>query len=247
MVTEVEIGRKVMAMNAVNLEDEEIVRISDEEEVKINRDNLAGDFDIKLSISTPEVDAEQAQDLGFMLQTIRPTIAPGLQGIILGKIARLKNMPGLAKMVEEYKPQPDPAEEKRKQLEIALLEAELKNEIAKGTENQADTALKYAKAATEQSKGRALDSGSDMQDLEFVQEKEGIKHNRDLAMEDRRLSADLDRKGADSLLDQETSNRFANAQQEINSPPPNPVGRPPMVGMDTPQQNLEDNMIIPRL
>ena len=243
----IQIGRKIMAMNAVNLDDEEIIRISDEEEVKINRNNLAGDFDIKLSISTPEVDAEQAQDLGFMLQTIGPSMDPGLQGIILGKIARLKNMPGLAKMVEEYKPQPDPLAEKQKQLQIALLEAELKNEIAKGTENEADTALKYAKASTEKAKGRALDSGSDMQDLEFVQEKEGIKHNRALDMEDRRLSGDLDRKGADSLLSQETSNRFENAQQNINNPPPNPVGRPPMVGMDTPQQNLEDNMIIPRL
>ena len=78
-----------------------IIRITDEEEVTISRDELAGNFDVKLTISTPEVDQEQAQDLGFMLQTIGPNMDPGLQSVILGKIARLKKMPDLAKQIEE--------------------------------------------------------------------------------------------------------------------------------------------------
>jgi len=249
----IEIGRKLIAMNAVNLEDEEVIRITDEEEVKISRDTLAGNFDVKLTISTPEVDQEQAQDLGFMLQTIGPNMDPGLQAKILGKIARLKKMPDLAKQIEEYKPEPDPAQEEIKELQIELLRAQVANEQAKGTENEADTVAKYAdaeltgaKTQTEMAKVRALESGSDMTDLQFLQEKDGLKHNQEMEKMNKSFEQDLDRKGADSLLSQETSNKGKPFSGGIAAPssgstiPKFAIGGPDLRGMDTPFENLAD-------
>ncbi len=203
-----------MAMNAVNLDDEEVIRITDEEEVTINRDTLSGNFDVKLTISTPEVDQEQAQDLGFMLQTIGPNMDPGLQAVILGKIARLKKMPDLAKRIEEYKPEPDPMEQEIKELQKQLLEAQVANEKAKGTENQADTTLKYAKAESEKAKARALESTADMTDLDFVQKKDGTREHREQVskdldharakeMENVRTVNDIDKSTVNAALDKE--------------------------------------------
>ena len=50
------IGKKILAMNAEFLSDEEVIRITDEEFVTINRDNLKGTFDVELGISTAETD-----------------------------------------------------------------------------------------------------------------------------------------------------------------------------------------------
>ncbi len=236
----VEIGRKISTMNAVNLSDEEVIRITDKEEVTISREDLAGEFDLKLSISTPEVDQEQAQDLAFMLQTIGPNMDPGLQGLILSKIARLKKMPGLAEKIETFKPEPDPMQEKIKQLEVQLLEAQVANERAQGTENQADTANKFAQAdlnaaktETEYAKTRSLESGSDMTDLQFLQEKGGTKHRQQMQLNEQQFDQELGKKAADSMLDSETPN---NADIGSDLAP----GGDDLRGMDTPQENLQD-------
>ena len=265
----VEVGRKILAMNAVNLEDEEVVRITDEEEVTISRDTLDGKFDLRLSISTPEVDMEQAQDLGFMLQTIGPNMDPGLQAVILGKIARLKKMPGLAKRIEEYQPEPDPMEEEIKELQKQLLEAQVANERAKGTENQADTELKYAKAESEKAKARALESTADMTDLDFVQKKDGTQEmraekaktadaGRAETMENQKAVNAIDDKQVAAALDRE------NPLMGSHSPTPEPqggkkLGKPKVFnannhyqksvdnilpGMDTPEENMDDSLIL---
>jgi hypothetical protein len=246
----VDIGKKIMAMNAINLSDEEIIRITDDEWVKISRESLNGDFDLRMSVSTPEVDNEQAQDLGFMLQTIGPNMDPGLQGKILGKIARLKGMPGLAHDIETFKPEPDPQQEEIKKLQIELLKAQVINEQAKGTENQADTANKYAdteltkaKTVTEQSKTRALESGSDMQDLEFVQKQSGLDHEKEMDKMDKAYDHELGKKGADSLLSADTPFNKTDVPPSSGSKLPKfAIGGPDLRGMDSPFENLADSM-----
>lgn len=54
------IGKKILAMNAEFLSDEEVIRITDEDFVVINRDNLKGTFDVELGISTAETDQIKA-------------------------------------------------------------------------------------------------------------------------------------------------------------------------------------------
>lgn len=169
-----QIGRKVISMNAEFLEDEEIIRVTNEQFVEIDRNDLGGNYDIKLSISTAEADNEKAQELAFMLQTTGPNSDPGEVRMIRAEIARLRKMPELAKRIEEYQPQPDPLAQQMQMLEMEMLKARISNEQAKAQENTTDISLKEAKTATEQAKTRGMHSKADMDDLSFVQSESGV-------------------------------------------------------------------------
>jgi len=169
----VKIGRKFIAMNAVFLDEEEVIRVTNEEFVPIRRDDLAGNFDLKLSISTAEEDNAKAQELAFMLQTMGNNMDAEMSKMILSDIARLRKMPGLAKRIEEYQPQPDPLEQKRRELELALLEAQIENERAHAIERQAGAVL-------DQSRAGNVQSDTDLKNLDFVEQEAGVKQERDL-------------------------------------------------------------------
>lgn len=168
----IEIGRKIMAMNAIFLSEEEVIRVTNEEFETIKRDDLAGRVDIKLQISTAETDNAKAEELAFMLQTNGPNSDPGEVRMIRGEIARLRKMPDLAKRIESYEPQPDPLEEKLKELNIAKLEMEIQKLASEAAENNAEAELDRAKA-------RQAHSEADITDLEFVQEESGVKQERE--------------------------------------------------------------------
>jgi hypothetical protein len=108
----VEIGRKIIAMNGEFLSEEEVVRVTNEEFVTVRRDDLPGNFDLKLTISTAEADNQKAQELAFMLQTMGNSMPMDMSQMILADIARLRKMPDLAKKIETYQPQPDPMAQK---------------------------------------------------------------------------------------------------------------------------------------
>jgi len=180
----VQIGRKIISMNQEFLNDEAIIRITDEELVAISRDDLAGDFDVTLGISTPEADNEKAAGLEFMLQTAGETMPFEFKQIILSDIARLKKMPMLSKQILEFKAEPDPMAEYKAKLEIALLEAQLVNERAKGKENEVDAELKEAKTETELAKARKLHADSDKSDLDFVETESGVHRQHELDIQD---------------------------------------------------------------
>ena len=99
------IGKKILAMNAEFLSDKEVIRITDEDFVVINRVNLKGTFDVELGISTAETDQIKAQELSFMMQTMGQSLPFDLSKIILSEIARLRKMPDLAKNIEKYAPE----------------------------------------------------------------------------------------------------------------------------------------------
>jgi len=169
-----QMGRKVISMNAEFLSDQEIIRVTNEEMVAINREDLGGKYDIKLNISTAEADNEKAQELSFMLQTMGNNMDPAMSQIILSDIARLRKMPDLAKQIKEYQPQPNPMAEQMQQLEMQLLQAKIANESAKAQENQVDVGLKQAKTVTEKAKARGMDSSSDLNDLDFINKESGV-------------------------------------------------------------------------
>jgi len=176
----IKIGRKMIAMNAEFLSEEEVVRITNEEFVTVRRDDLAGKFDLRLTISTAEEDDNKAKELGFMLQTIGPNMDPSLAQIILSDIARLRKMPDLAKRILDYQPQPDPLAQRKAELEIQLLEAQLENERAKAIKNQTSAQLDMAKAQTEGAKTGDIAATKDLKDLEFVEQESGVKQEREL-------------------------------------------------------------------
>ncbi len=190
----IEIGHKVLAMNAVFLSEEETVRVTNKQFIQVRRDDLAGKFDIRLAISTAEEDNRKAEELAFMLQTTGPNSDPGEVRMIRAEIARLRKMPVLAKKIEEYQPQPDPIAQAKAQLEVKLLEAQIAKEEALAEKNHAAARLDMArigkeasqadlnesKTGTERAKMHNLSSVTDKQDLDFLEQESGVHQEREL-------------------------------------------------------------------
>ena len=176
----VKIGRKLISMNAEFLSDEEVVRVTNDEFVTVRRDDLAGAFDLKLSISTAEEDNNKAEQMAFMLQTNGNNMDPDLSKMILADIFRLRKMPDLAKKIENYQPQPNPMAEEKAQLEIELLKAQIHAEHARAERDMAQAQLGGAKVGTEQAKTNHLKSDTDLKNLDFVEQESGVKQERDL-------------------------------------------------------------------
>jgi hypothetical protein len=193
----VEVGRKMLSMNAEFLEDEEIVRITNDNFVAIRRDDLAGNFDIRMDISTLEEDNAKAQELAFMLQTIgnSDNVDPGLTMIILRDIARLRKMPELAHKIESYKPEPDPMQEQIQSLNIAKLQAEVEEIQSRTQENLANAEWDRARAGSESAKARQSNSQADKTDLDFVEQESGVTQERqkELQGEQARGNMELER------------------------------------------------------
>jgi hypothetical protein len=197
-----QIGRKIISMNSEFLSDQEIIRVTNEEFVAINREDLGGMYDIKLNISTAEADNEKAEELSFMLQTMGNNMDASMSQIILADIARLRKMPELAKQIKEYQPQPDPMAEQKAQLEMQLLQAQIANESAKAMENQVDVEYKKAKTQTELSKSRSINSKADLDDLTFVEQESGVnrQHEEDMKQVDQQNI--MDSKVVDAIINE---------------------------------------------
>lgn len=159
-----EIGEKIIAMNAEFLSEEEVVRVTNEEFVVIRREDLKGNFDLQVDISTFEVDNEKAQDLGFMLQTLGPNMDPSISMMILSEIAELKRMPVLAQRLKTWRPQPDPVQEQVKQLELMKLEKEVQK-----LDSEIQLNMAKAQEVVAQSRQTQLDT---------VEQETGTKHAR---------------------------------------------------------------------
>ena len=176
----VKIGRKLISMNAEFLSEVEVVRITNDEFVKVRRDDLPGNFDLSLSISTAEEDNNKAQELAFMLQTMGNNMDPELSKMILSDIARLRKMPDLAAKIEKYQPQQDPMVQQKMQLEMELLAAQLETEKSKAALNYAQAQLAGEKMGTEVAKASNLKSDADLKNLDFVEQESGTKQEREL-------------------------------------------------------------------
>ena len=188
------VGRKIIAMNADFLSEEEVVRITNKPYIQPKRDDLAGNCDIILSISTAEEDNKKAEELAFMLQTLGPNQDPNVTKMIQSEIAKLRKMPELAKRIEEYQPQPDPMQVMKAQLELNLLRAQIAKEETlaikhaataeldgiKGLREVTQAKLNAAKEGTEVAKAKFLSSDADRKNLDFVEQEAGVNHERDM-------------------------------------------------------------------
>jgi len=199
----VAVGRKWVSMNAEFLSEKEVVRITNEKFVTVRRDELPGEYDLKLSISTAEEDNNKAEQLAFMLQTMGNNMDPDLSKMILSDIARLRKMPDLAEKIENYQPQPDPMAIKKAELEIALLEAQVANEQAQAQQYQASAQLDMAKAGTEGVKQGNVQSDTDLKNLDFVEQESGVKQERDLQKQGEQARANTQMKLIDHQIKRE--------------------------------------------
>lgn len=169
-------------MNAVWLSEEEIVRVTEEEFTPVRRDDLKGDYDLRLTISTAEADEQQAQDLAFMLQTLGNNMDFGMTQMILGEIARLRKMPDLQHKIISFKPEPDPVQEQIKQMQIELLQAQINLTNAQAMEASTKGVLNDTKRGVETSRANQIQSVADKNNLDFLQNQEGVKHQQQLEL-----------------------------------------------------------------
>jgi len=188
-----------MVYNAEFLEEEEVIRITNDEYVPIRRDDLSGRIDVDITVSTAEDNAAKVQELSFLLQTLGPSEDPTIRRNIMADIYELSRMPEEAKRLREYQPEPDPVQEQMKQLELERMALENEKIKAEVTWKQSlaqmdpvDAELKMRKAEVEAAKARKLEAEADLKDLEFVAMDEGVSHQQKLEIEERKRLANLD-------------------------------------------------------
>jgi len=208
----IDVGRKIISMNAEWLSEEEVVRVTAEEFVTVRTDDLAGNFDLQLSISTAEGDNQKAQELAFILQTMTKDSDPELYKMVLSEITRLRKMPAISKKIEDFQPTPDPLLQAEQQLKIKLLEAQIAKEQALATKHMAEAGLSDARAqkegtqavlnidkgGTEKAKARQIVADADGKDLDYLEEESGVKHERKLEEINNKIAGDIAVKQIDS-------------------------------------------------
>lgn len=192
--------RKWMAYNAEFLEEEEVVRVTNEQFVPVRKDDLEGRIDIDLTIATAEDQSAKSQQLSFLLQTLGNTIDPEITKELMAQILDLSRMPDQAKKLRDYQPQVDPMEQQMKQLTLEKLQlenAKLKSDVSRNdsiaAENEIDRKLKSAKADRETAQARVLHSKADLEDLNFLQTDSGVQHNNQLQLAELTSKAELDK------------------------------------------------------
>jgi hypothetical protein len=209
--------RKWMVYNAEFLEDEEVVRITNEEFVPIRRDDLDGSIEIDLSISTAEDDAAKVQQLSFLLQTLGAGLDPVITKELMAQILELSRLPDQAAKLRQYEPQQDPMDQQMKQLamekmkaEIELMKADVTDRIAKAQEYEISAQLKQQKVQVEAAKARNLNSNADLSDLEFLERDSGVsarekmqelqaRHDNEMSKLHAQYLAELDKKSFDVM------------------------------------------------
>lgn len=164
-----EAGVKICSMNSAFLSDKEVVRVTNEEFVTVVRDDLVGDFDLIVDISTAEIDDAKAKDLGFMLQTIGPNTDQQIVLKMLAEIAKLKRMPELAKMLETFEPKPNPMQQQLQQLEIEKAQLEIEKLKSEVSLNKAKEQVALANA--------------DSTDQNTVDKATGMAHSRSMELQ----------------------------------------------------------------
>jgi hypothetical protein len=176
----IEVGHKICAMNMEFLDDEEVVRVTDNEFEVIQKDNLDCRYDLSLSISTAEDDSVKAQELAFMLQTSTGIMDQAFVRELLADIADLRRMPDKAEKYRRFQPQPDPLQEEIKKLEIAKLQAEVEEIQSRTQENQAEAQREAANAQKMLAEAELAKAKADAVNLKYLEDDSGLSHERDL-------------------------------------------------------------------
>ena len=173
--------RKWLEYSAELLEAEQIFRVTGGEHFElIKRDDLYGQIDIDLSISTNEDNAIRTNQLAFLLQTIGPNEDPNIRKMIMSEIMKLHRMPELAARIENYEPQPDPLLVAQQQLMIEKLKAEIAELQANAGKIEQDGILKSAKAQNEGARAEQTKAQTDKINLDFIQQQRGMKEQADM-------------------------------------------------------------------
>ena len=182
-------------MNGIFLDESDVIRLTNDTYVPVDPENLNGDFDLKIDISSAEEDAAKVQDLSFLLQTGQNGFPFEFTQRILAEIAELKKLPALARFIREFKPEPDPVQQQIQQLELqklmlenSLLQAQIAETSAKANVNAAEVGVRNQRAGN-------IQSNTDKNNLDFYKKAEGIDHQE--AIDKINAQADANARNAD--------------------------------------------------
>lgn len=189
----VDMARMTIAMNQEFLDEETVIRITDKEFIPVKRDDLQGDFDLRVQISTPEADNDKATKIMKLLQTNAATMSEDIVKMHYVELATLWKLEGLAARVEES--QPDPMQQElmaikveNAKLQNALLMKQLEDydskiidRLGREQENrEADIVMKQAKAEMNLAAARKIDEESDILSQSFVAIQTGEKRQQEI-------------------------------------------------------------------
>ena len=168
------IMRKWASYNAEFLQPQEYIRVTNEEFVEINRDDLDGNIDIEIEIFTAEDNRAKSERIAFLLQTLGQGLPMEMTMMLMAQIFKLERIPDLAKQIEEYQPPaPDPLTQEQRQLEVALLGNKVKESGTRAEENMVDMRAKSAKAAVDEARVENIKADTDVKDIEFTKKLQG--------------------------------------------------------------------------
>lgn len=200
-----DIARMTVAMNQAFLDEQEIIRVTNKF-VEIRRDDLTGEFDYDMDISTPERDNETAQKLTMLLQTNAANMNPVIMHKMYKKLAMLWKMPDLAEDLGEYQPpEPRPVEEAmaalqlenarleniRLKKEIEELDSRISERVSRSIENETDIQTKQSQADLRAAQARKIESEADLNDQRFVHAGDGTALKEKMAMSEQQQEANL--------------------------------------------------------
>ena len=233
-----DIARLTIANNQAFLSEEEIIRVSNDY-VKIRRDDLAGEFDLIVDVSTPEQDNDKAEKLYKLMQTNAASMDPKLAVAHYVKLAELWKLPDLAKKVEEVantpvEPSPEQKEILRLQLEkeqqaleneklkqmliikqMEEIDSKIHERISRSLENDADIQSKSANALLKEEQARNLRSKTDLLDQEFARKQNGQDNEDYAAREAIKVQAKKSQEEHKALLELE-KDRISNSSYGQN-------------------------------
>lgn len=215
-----QVARKIIAMNALWLNDEEVIRITNQDFVTVRRDDLAGNYDLALDISSPEDDNARSESLAFMLQTLGNNVDQELTKLILSEICRLKKMPELAEKIKRQPPpEPSPQEQQMMQMQMQLMQAQIQKLSAEIQKLGADAQYSQARAQSEMveaqikpqqimsqmqsdmAKAKYNESLTKKLDLDYYNEIDGTTHNRNLEVMSQQAQAQADKSAKEKYMD----------------------------------------------
>lgn len=232
------VGHKICAMNKEFLDDEEIIRVTDDNFLTVDRGELDCRYDLTLGISTAEDDAAKAAELSFMLQTTGQTMDDAFQREILADIADLRRMPEMAQKYRNFKSQPSEFEQQMQALQLEEQQAKIEEIRSRTRENLAEAEREMSNAGKLEKDGNLSQSKADAIDLKYVEDNSGVTHQRDLEKAGAQAQANKGleshkaalKRGEKVLSDQDDEDK------EILSPAATPAPAPNTI------DNLQDNL-----
>lgn len=187
---------RMTVMNQQEFLDEETVFRITNKDVVVRREDLKGEFDLVVSVSTPEIENEKADKLNMLMQTNQANMDPGMQKIMYAKIANLWKMPDLAEAALNYKPEPDPVQQQLAQ--IQLENAQLTNEKLKKEIEELDAKMRERDSRAEEN-------------IKYDSIRKKAQADKDIALAEKYRS-EADKLDYDLLMDGNGENR----QRQVN-------------------------------